>query len=258
MDLQPENTPAALPVNEEVEGLPVAPEPRFPFWTYGDLAAALALAIPCFAAAGVLTFGFFHLTGWRPPTEAFRLLPAQFIGYGLWFGCVWALLHLRYRRPFREAMQWNLRAPWGARAIRTGLGAAVGVIVMGVVLRTPEMQSPMHELLKEPISMALVAVFAVTLGPICEELAFRGLLQPLLVRSLGVAAGILISALPFALLHGPQYAWSWRHVLLITLAGASFGWIRHRSQSTAAAALTHAIYNLVLMSGLIFERQVTN
>src|SRR5256885_2249784 len=80
-----------------------------------------------------------------------------------------------------------------------------------------------------------VATLAVTLGPVSEELIFRGFLFPLLARTFGVVVAILGAALPFALLHGPQYAWSWRHILLVLLAGCAFGWVRHRTGSTAVA-----------------------
>ena len=79
----------------------------------------------------------------------------------------------------------------------------------------------------------------------CEELAFRGFLQPLLVRSLGTVPGILAAALPFGLLHFQEYGNSWRHVLLISLAGAAFGWMRHATGSTKAAAIMHASYNAI-------------
>jgi hypothetical protein len=93
-------------------------------------------------------------------------------------------------------------------------------------------------------SVLLVGAFATTLGPACEELIFRGFLLPLLVRSFGVITGVVAAALPFALLHGPQYGWSWRHLLLVTLAGSVFGWVRLRTGSTVAAATVHAAYNL--------------
>jgi membrane protease YdiL (CAAX protease family) len=52
-----------------------------------------------------------------------------------------------------------------------------------------------------------------------------------------------MAAVPFGLLHLQQYGNSWRHVLLITLAGAAFGWMRYRTGSTKAAVIMHAAYN---------------
>ncbi len=41
--------------------------------------------------------------------------------------------------------------------------------------------------------MILFAIFVVILGPVCEELAFRGFLMPLLMRSFGPAIGIVLT-----------------------------------------------------------------
>jgi membrane protease YdiL (CAAX protease family) len=130
---------------------------------------------------------------------------------------------------------------------------ALLIAVLGLALQTPEINMPIRDLLTDWTSVLLVGIFATTLGPLCEELAFRGFLLPLVARSLGRVAGVIVAALPFAILHGPQYAWSWRHVLLITLAGAVFGWVRLRSRSTFAAALVHAGYNLTFFSAYLFQ-----
>jgi membrane protease YdiL (CAAX protease family) len=107
----------------------------------------------------------------------------------------------------------------------------------------------MKELLNDPTSLIVVAIFGVTVGPLCEELAFRGFMQPLFVRSLGAAPGILLSGLAFGLLHLPQYGFSWQHGILITLAGSAFAWMRRLSGSTAASTIMHSAYNLTLFLG---------
>ena len=82
------------------------------------------------------------------------------------------------------------------------------------------------------------------LGPLSEELAFRGFVLPLFARSIGPVAGILATSIAFSLLHGPQYAWSWRHIALIALASVAFCYVRLRSGSTLAATVMHATYNM--------------
>jgi membrane protease YdiL (CAAX protease family) len=71
---------------------------------------------------------------------------------------------------------------------------------------------------------------------------------------MGPWPAIVVTALPFSALHGPQYAWSWRHLLLLTLASVAFGWVRYRSASTAAAAFTHAGYNLTFLIAYLVQR----
>ena len=69
-------------------------------------------------------------------------------------------------------------------------------------------------------------LFAISIGPLVEEIFFRGSAAAVGGASLGPIAGILIGAVPFALLHGPQYAWSWRHRADDRGAGSAFGWWR--------------------------------
>lgn len=49
---------------------------------------------------------------------------------------------------------------------------------------------------------ALFIVFAVVFAPFAEEVLFRGILLPLLVRRTGARAGVALTALGFAALHG--------------------------------------------------------
>jgi membrane protease YdiL (CAAX protease family) len=72
---------------------------------------------------------------------------------------------------------------------------------------------------------------------------------------LGAAAGILGTGALFGLLHAPEYAWSWRHVLLITAAGSAFGWVRYKSGSTAASTFMHAAYNLTQFAAFLGQAQ---
>jgi len=43
-------------------------------------------------------------------------------------------------------------------------------------------------------------------------------------------AGVLAATIPFGLLHFQEYGNSWRHAVLIALAGASFGWMRQANR----------------------------
>ena len=97
----------------------------------------------------------------------------------------------------------------------------------------------------------LIAIFGTTAAPLCEELAFRGLLQPLLVRNLGAIGGIAVAAALFGGLHYTEYGDSWRSALLVALAGAAFGCMRYLTGSTAAAALMHASFNALQFMALL-------
>jgi len=94
----------------------------------------------------------------------------------------------------------------------------------------------------------------VTLGPVLEEVVFRGYLFAFLMWILTRVdqnAGrnrlaVVFAAVVFAVVHLAQPGVSWLQVACITMTGTLYGWIRCRSGSTALAAISHAAYNLSL------------
>jgi uncharacterized protein len=246
--MEPEINAAALPVEQ-------VPAENYPFWKFVDVAFFFAIAFPCLVMGGVMVKAVIWLLRLHVHSKALELLPAQFLGYGFLFLALYLLLKMHYGRPFWQSLRWIPARISVAREVMLGFLLAIAVASLGALLQTPDVANPMKDLLlSDRTSMLLMAVFATTLGPVCEELAFRGFLQPLLVRSLGPVLGILLASVPFGLLHLQQYAWSWRHVLLITLAGVAFGWMRQISGSTKASAVMHAAYNLLFFVGALLAQ----
>jgi len=231
---------------EPVEIIETPQAERYPFWSYGDLLFLVGLALPCLVAAVILVRIATLLVpeDWNTPASA--ALAMQFILYGFWFACLWGLIRVRYGRPVGESLRWRWPRRGWLSYMLLGFVLALAIGFLGALTRAPNVEMPMRDLLSDRSSLLLVGVFAVTLGPVCEELIFRGFLLPVLHRSFGPVLAVILSAIPFSLLHGPQYGWSWQHIILITVAACMFGVIRVRSNSTAAAALMHAGYNLTL------------
>ncbi len=226
----------------------------YPFWGWVDVLLLALSALPLLIFTSFAALGLSHLLPGLPRVRAALPVVATFSFYGLWFLLLYMLMRTRYGQPFWRSMAW-LRPPGGyAASFGWGLLVALASLLLGAILRPPEIKTPLEELIKDPASLVLVGIFAVTLGPLCEELAFRGFLMPLAVRTFGAIAGVLLAAAPFAVLHGFQYAWSWQRLLIIFFAGSAFGWMRYRSGSTAAAAVMHAGYNLLLFAGLLAQR----
>jgi uncharacterized protein len=219
------------------------------FWGYQDLAIFLGLALPCLLGGALIVKGALLALYISSPHKAVELLPGQFLGYALLFTALATILRLEYERPFWRSLGWRRPRYSIASIAVSGTALAFAVAILGAWLRTPEVPGPMKDLLTDRVSVILVAAAGVTLGPLCEELVFRGFMQPLFIRTLGVAPGILLSALAFGLLHLPQYGFTWQHGLLISLAGAGFGWMRWASGSTFGSAVMHAAYNLTLFLG---------
>lgn len=222
---------------------PPPPPPREPFWGYSDVAIFIGLLIASgLASLGVVGLFFSLLPGHNRSTVVAALL-AQSLIYVLAYGALAMLFRVHYSRPFWRSLGWtNFRFP-PLFIVVSGALTAIVVAVLGTLIRTPTTANRITEMLENPRSLLLVAIFGLTLAPIAEELGFRGFLQPLLVRTFGPAPGIIAAAIPFGLLHFSEYGNSWRHALLISLAGAAFGWMRHRTGSTKASALMHASYN---------------
>ena len=227
---------------------------KYPFWNWADVGTLIALALPLlFIALAAVQLSVFVFS-WHPRAKAVVPIVVQFLFWGLWFAVLYALIRLRYGRPFWRSLAWV--PPPNGWWVSAGLGVltAVGSILLAAALRPPQVTTPLEELLQDPFSLFLVGVFGVTLAPLCEELAFRGFLLPLATRSLGAAGGVMVTAAPFALLHGSEYAWGWQQIVVVFLAGSAFGWMRYRTGSTASATAMHAGYNLVFFIGLIAQR----
>lgn len=83
------------------------------------------------------------------------------------------------------------------------------------------------------------------IGPVAEELIYRGLLFRLIRRRWGFAAGATLSAIAFGLPHGPAAA------LPATLMGLYFAWQAERDQSLAGAIGLHILNNLAAVALLL-------
>ena len=133
---------------------------------------------------------------------------------------------------------------------RWALGASSGLIA-GIVIFAIGSASGQSIILSNNWRLALLQV---TLGPVLEEVVFRGYLFSLLIWLLHRAAGeavknwlvIVMAAVIFALVHLAQPGVSWLQLVCITMTGGLYGWVRTLSASTAPAAVAHAAYNLTL------------
>jgi uncharacterized protein len=249
-----------LPDFEPPSELPQAqlPEPapqRFPFWGYRDLFLFIGLAVASLLAGMLVVKLLLMLLRVHPHNELIQLLPAQFLGYLLLFLCVRLMFRVQYDRPFWQSLGWT-EPPLGAGAIiGYGVLLAVAVGFAGVLLKIPQTPTPMDKLLKDRASVLVMAAFGVSLGPLCEELIFRGFLQPLFVRSLGALPGILLAGTLFGLLHSQEYGNSWQQIVLIAAAGTAFGWMRHSTGSTKASTIMHGAYNSTFFLLLLMQRK---
>ena len=94
-----------------------------------------------------------------------------------------------------------------------------------------------------------LALMAVSLGPLTEELLFRGVLLSALLQRWGSGAAILLSSLLFALMHLPGLDWQLFAVPDLLLLALVLAWLRLRSGSIWPSVLAHGTYNLMAVVG---------
>ena len=98
-----------------------------------------------------------------------------------------------------------------------------------------------------PMRVALM-VIVVTIGPLVEELLFRGVLLSALMRRLRVGWAVAACSLLFALVHLPDLGFLWYALPDLALLAAALAWLRLHSGSIWPAVLAHGINNLLAVA----------
>jgi membrane protease YdiL (CAAX protease family) len=261
--LSVEPQPALLPDSLSSASFPPAPSlltpapepPRDPVWSGWDVLLIAVVAVLSLIVVQVLVFSvaknliYPHL-GWNDAVQklahnALLAILAQFLTYIPLAIFMVVLVEGKYHVRFWPAIRWNWpRSQWKM----LGLGALVllSLNLLGHFLPMPQ-STPFEELFSRPRDAYLMSVFAITLGPLMEELFFRGFLYPVLARRMGVVWGIFFTALPFGLIHMFQYGYAWGVVLLIFLMGVVCTAVRAATGSVASSFLVHVGYNATEM-----------
>jgi membrane protease YdiL (CAAX protease family) len=101
------------------------------------------------------------------------------------------------------------------------------------------------ENLRLPLAMVMVIV-----GPLIEELLFRGVLLSALMRRLSTAWSVAISAVLFGVMHLEGLDFKWFALPGLILLAVGLAWLRLKSSSLWPAVLAHGVYNLFALIAL--------
>jgi membrane protease YdiL (CAAX protease family) len=255
MDPNPEFQTQELPAPPAPELGPTSPKAPLenPIWTGWDV---LLLAIIQFVIPFVVIIPLVVLLAAKTlyPTLTFMQVAQQKLWIALCTQFAWYVVVLiymvmfvegTYRRRFWDAIRWN----WPRKAWQwlVPLGMVL-VALQGLekFFRLPK-HIPMEEYLKTPSIAILTAIFAVSLGPLMEELFFRGFLYPVLARRWGLFAAIAITSVAFGLIHGAQLAFSPGLVLIVFLVGLVLTIVRAQTGSVGSSLVVHVSYNSTLV-----------
>ena len=260
------------------------PRPKF-IPHLGHFCAFIALLVVTLIAALIGTLIVVHVEMPRVPLPKLPGVVAQNIVIGIsmqvfWYGLLWGLCALVFGlwwkasagMSFAQGIHWNSAVVRRWAVVLAGIGFATGLLITlaGNFVPMPKAPPILEDLTRSRLGAWILMAFGVTLAPLTEELAFRGLLLPGLVnvfrwleqrraitetvvRTVGIPLSVLLTSLPFALMHAQQVSDSWGPVLLIGCVSIVLCIVRLRTGSLASSVVVHAFYNLTLFTGLLIQ-----
>ncbi len=224
-------------------------DPPFSGWDVLRIALMMVVTLAVFSVGVVVVAHRLGMLRRTSPDEishnVLLILPAQFLAYVVVFGFMYLLITRERRAPFWTAIRWNWPQSGWLGFAAVGVILAIAGQLISALLPIPK-QLPIDQFFRTARDAYVMSLFSVTVAPFMEELLFRGLLYPVLARRLGVLWGVILTALPFALLHALQLAKSWGPLLVLFIVGLALTAVRAVTKSVAASMLVHIGYNLTL------------
>lgn len=264
---------------------PLVPQPPQLIPNIGHFAVFVSLIIPAFIGGYIFTIlgvflmnphgGVGGLLGRIATLARDKDLVFAMSMQAAIYGVLWALTALVFGlwwHGFARGIHWNAATAKRLFLLLAGAGVATGLLITlaGNFVPMPKAPPILEDLTKSRFGAWFLMIFGITLAPLTEELAFRGFLLPSLVnifrwlerkraigesavRYIGVPVSIVLTSIPFALIHAEQVSNSWGPVLLIGCVSIILCVIRLRTDSVACGIVVHSFYNLTLFTGLLIQ-----
>ncbi len=200
------------------------------------------------------------LTGWKSHPDAMRenafyLLALQCIFHALVLLVLYWFLVVNHGLPFWASLKLRAVTPRLARRFVLG-GIALALVVQIAPAILPDREDfPLQKMFSSPAAGYAIAVFAVLVAPLMEEILFRGVLFSFFEHVVGLRFAIVGTAVLFAALHVHEYWGAWNHVLLVSMVGLAFSLTRGLTGSLTPSCILHAAYNASLMAALFLQTQ---
>ncbi len=240
-----------LPALESLPASPVPTPAENPVWSGWDVLLIAGITLLTLFVTQLLIvlaarrFVYRHESFLDVAQKPVLALLSELLTYAVVALYMILLVEGKYRARFWQAIRWNWPGIAGASMLGIGV-LMLGFDILGRYLPMPK-TTPFDQFFATPTDAYLTVAFAITLGPLMEELFFRGFLYPVIARRRGMFWGIVLTALPFGLIHAFQYGYAWGAVLIIVLVGIVLTAIRAKTKSVASSFLAHVGYNGTLM-----------
>jgi membrane protease YdiL (CAAX protease family) len=210
----PQPDPAALPSEPQLSAADYlhvsaahaadAPAPKAgenPVWSGWDVLVIAILTLGILFVVQLVTvlaarqFAYPHRSWIEVAQKPVLALLAELVAYIAVALYMFLLVEGKYHARFWQAIRWNWPGVAGLSIFAVGV-LMLGFDALGRFLPMPK-TTPFDQFFERPMDAYLTVAFAVTLGPLMEELFFRGFLYPVMARRMGAVWGIILTALPF-------------------------------------------------------------
>lgn len=115
---------------------------------------------------------------------------------------------------------------------------------------SPEQLELISVMLAPPdMPFSLVFITVALIPGLCEEMFFRGAIQPALIKRFGPIPGIIITALFFGLFHAQI-----QQIIVFFFVGLYFGFLAYRTGSFLYPALAHIVFNGLAVTAAALNR----
>ena len=233
----------------------------------------IALTVVAFVLSEIVVLALAHGVSVEASLKDERLqLFVNVLTYLIALSIAYFVMPLFWNRSFSDGLKWNFAkaSPW------LGLGGLIlGFGAQGVTVFIPHQKElPIEEMFHNPSIIWFLLVFAVVIGPLFEEVVFRGFLLPgiaITVDWLRIPRGTtdmeslenlhawrestgysnvalivssLITSTLFAAIHGPQLGYTVPALALLMGVSLVLCFVRLRTGSVAASTVVHGCYNL--------------
>jgi membrane protease YdiL (CAAX protease family) len=249
-----------------VEAVPPLPEDLRAPWGWGDLVVFFFFGIGgAILSAQVAAVAILVLMGVSP--ASYQKNPTALAAHATLAQALWslvmmlflfALIRVRFDKPFWREIGWrDLRLEGVSHASGYLLcllsGGALAILIQlasGFV--STDRKLPIQELFQTRESVLFVAATAILVAPLVEETVFRGFLYPVLARSWGVGAGVIVTGTLFGLVHSMQLSGGYGQIGLLMVVGIVLTYVRARTGTVVASYLLHLGYNTLLFVAFYF------
>ena len=129
-------------------------------------------------------------------------------------------------------------------------------IVAAKLLNYTPPPQPVYELIffeARPVFLILASLLIALLGPITEEVFFRGFLYGALRKRLGIASAVIISGFLFSFLHINLLGF-----ISILALGIFLAYMREKTGSLIPSITVHIVHNSAMTLMMFFIREITS